>query len=134
MSAGNPPRFLKMVYLFRIPPWYKMTTLTIYTISGYLIFGQNFKHLSFLISFTAVAVFSAVGFWIFVMWMKNIVVDTDKGFVKIGYISVNLSEIYTIKIGKLSVRFVLRSGDVISFRYPVESVKDLERILRGVNM
>lgn len=122
-----------MIYLFRIPPWYKLMTSSIYSFSGYLIFDRYFPHLSLFLSFTVIVAFSALGIWIINMWKKNIIVDTSNGIIKIGDIHLKISEIKSIKIGKLSIRFVLKSGDVISFRYPIEDVEEFERILKGVD-
>ena len=134
MNAGDSPRFLKMVYLFRIPPWYKLTALTIYSISGYLTFDSYFQNLSLPISFTTVVIFSTLGIWMMTMWGKNILVDTDAGVVKVGDVSLRISEIEDIVVKKLSVKFILKSGDVISFRYPVEDAENLKKVLKGVNV
>ncbi len=122
-----------MVYLFRIPPWYKLTALTIYSVSGYIVFDRQFQHLSTILSFTICFIFSIIGFWIIAMWRKNVVVNTIENIVRIGGTVVGMDDVKDVVVKLMSVRFILRSGDVISFRYPLENAKDLEKILKGVN-
>ena len=123
-----------MVYRFRIPPWYKLTSLAIYSISGYMVFDRQFQHLSTVLSFAICVIFSMIGFWMVLKWRKSIEVNTKEKVVRIGGRSLKVSDIKDVKVGMMSVRFVLRSGDVISFRYPLEGAKSLREILKGVNL
>ena len=78
-------------------------------------------------------VFSAIGFWMMTMWRKSVVVNTIDNVVRIGKIVVKTSDVKAVVVKPMSVRFILKSGDVISFRYPLENARDLEKILKGVN-
>ncbi len=67
------------------------------------------------------------------MWRKSVVVNTIDNVVRIGKIVVKTSDVKAVVVKPMSVRFILKSGDVISFRYPLENARDLEKILKGVN-
>ncbi len=119
-----------MKHLFRIPPWYKFTILSIYAFSSPFILNQNFYNLSYILKILIAVIYTVIGIWILSMWNKNILVDLDKKEIIIGKAVIKFEDIESFEIRPFYVKFYSREG-TIKFPYPIEDPDVLGRYIRG---
>ena len=120
-----------MVVRYRIPNWYKLLVLTLYTLAGSVLFGSHLLRTPTV--FILYVLYAAIGLWIILMWNKTLALDTERRTLEIGKRRIPIGEVEGINLGffGLSVVVHTKSGKEV-FPYPLEDAEDFIEVFENL--